>query len=205
MAASATAVVNEALAGLLAGGARTVAPDLLGWEVESTIGGVTTAGRIVEVEAYTGPHDPASHAAERIGRTRRNASMFGPAGIAYVYLIYGMHWCLNVVTAQEGFPAAVLVRALEPLAGEATMAARRGRTHDLCSGPARLCQALGVTGALDGHPLDRAPLRLIPREPVPAGRIARSPRIGVTRARERELRFFLPGNPHVSVRTGVTR
>ena len=200
-----TSVSNETLPGLLARGARAVAPDILGWEVESTVGGVRTAGRIVEVEAYTGPHDPASHAAERIGRTRRNASMFGPPGIAYVYLIYGMHWCLNVVTGQEGFPAAVLVRALEPVAGDATMAARRGRTRDLCSGPARLCQALGVTGALDGHFLDRAPLRLIPRKPVPAGSVARSPRIGVTRARDRELRFFLQGNPHVSRRTGGTR
>ena len=182
-----------------------MAPDLLGWEVESTVGGLTTSGRIVEVEAYTGPDDPASHAAERIGRTRRNASMFGPPGIAYVYLIYGMHWCLNVVTGREDVPAAVLVRALEPVTGEATMAARRGRHRDLCSGPARLCQALGVTGELDGHPLDRAPLRLVPRKPVPAGSIARSPRIGVTRARERELRFFLHGNPHVSRRTGGTR
>lgn len=197
--------VSGALAGLLSGGARAVAPDLLGWEVESTVGGLTTSGRIVEVEAYTGPHDPASHAAERIGRTRRNASMFGPPGIAYVYLIYGMHWCLNVVTGREDFPAAVLVRALEPVTGEAAMAARRGRPRDLCSGPARLCQALGVTGELDGHMLDRAPLRLVPRRPVPAGSIARSPRIGVTRARERELRFFLHGNPHVSRRTGVTR
>lgn len=205
MAPSGTAVVNETLAGLLAGGARAVAPGLLGWEVESTLGGARTVGRIVEVEAYTGPHDPASHAAERIGRTRRNASMFGPPGIAYVYLIYGMHWCLNVVTEREGFPAAVLVRALDPVTGEATMAARRGRSRDLCSGPARLCQALGITGASDGHPLDRAPLRLIPRAPVPAGSVGRSPRIGVTRARGRELRFFLQGNPHVSRRTGGSR
>ena len=114
-----------------------------------------------------------------------------------------MHWCLNVVTDREEVPAAVLLRALEPVAGEATMAARRGRTRDLCSGPGRLCQALGVTGALDGHPLDRAPLRLIPREPVPAERVARSPRIGVSRARDRELRFFLRDNPHVSTRTGT--
>lgn len=202
---SGTAAVSDALAGFLSGGAREVAPGLLGWEVESTVGGVRTAGRIVEVEAYTGPDDPASHAAERIGRTRRNASMFGPPGIAYVYLIYGMHWCLNVVTDREDHPAAVLVRALEPVTGEATMAARRGRTRDLCSGPARLCQALGVTGALDGHLLDRAPLRLLPRKPVPVASVARSPRIGVTRARERELRFFLQGNPHVSRHTGGTR
>ena len=199
------AVVDAALARPLERGARAVAPDLLGWEIESTVGGLRTVGRIVEVEAYTGPHDAASHAAERIGRTRRNASMFGPPGIAYVYLIYGVHWCFNVVTGREDYPSAILVRALEPVVGEATMEARRGRTRDLCSGPGRLCQALGVTGALDGHPLDRAPLRLIPRQPVPTGRVGRSPRIGVTRARERELRFFLRGSPHLSVRTGGTR
>ena len=205
MASSGTCAVDPALARLLARGARAVAPGLLGWEVESTADGERTAGRIVEVEAYTGPDDPASHAAERIGRTRRNASMFGPPGIAYVYLIYGMHWCLNVVTGRQDHPAAVLVRALEPVAGEAAMTARRGRSRDLCSGPGRLCQALGITGALDGHPLDRPPLRLIPREPDATARIGRSRRIGVTRGREHELRFFLRGNPHVSTRTGGTR
>ena len=196
--------MSAKLAGPLGRRARVVAPELIGWMVESTIGGVRTAGRIVEVEAYTGPDDPASHAAERIGRTRRNASMFGPPGIAYVYLIYGVHWCLNVVTGEEDDPAAVLVRALEPVAGKGTMAARRGRTSDLCTGPGRLCQALGITGALDGHPLDRAPLRLVPGQPVARERIGRSRRIGVTRARERELRFFLRGNPHVSRGTGRT-
>ena len=205
MASSGTRAVDVALARRLARGAGAVAPGLLGWEVESTVGRERTAGRIVEVEAYTGPDDPASHAAERIGRTRRNASMFGPPGIAYVYLIYGMHWCLNVVTARRDFPAAVLVRALEPVAGEAAMTARRGRAGDLCSGPGRLCQALGITGAHDGHPLDRPPVRLIPRELDPSARIGRSRRIGVTRARERELRFFLRGNPHVSTRTGGAR
>ena len=205
MVSAGTSTEGETLAGFLARGAQEVALELLGWEVESTAGGVRTAGRIVEVEAYTGPHDPASHAAERIGRTRRNASMFGPPGIAYVYLIYGVHWCLNVVTGEEDYPAAVLVRALEPVAGEAAMAARRGRTTDLCSGPGRLCQALGITGALDGHPLHRAPLRLIPREPVTPARIGRSRRIGVARGRERELRFFLRDNPHVSKRTGGAR
>ncbi len=198
-------VLNETLPGLLGRGARATAPDLLGWQVESTIGGVRTVGRIVEVEAYTGPHDPASHAAERIGRTRRNESMYGPPGIAYVYLIYGVHWCLNIVTGREGFPAAVLVRALEPVEGKPAMAVRRGRTRDLCSGPGRLCQALGITGECDGHSLDQAPLRLLPRDPVPSGQVACSPRIGVTRARERELRFFLQDSPHVSRRTGGTR
>jgi len=130
----------------------------------SEVDGVRTSGRIVETEAYTGPHDPASHAAERIGRTTRNAAMFGAPGIAYVYRSYGVHWCLNAVTDEPGFPAAVLIRALQPLAGIAPMRERRqvrGRPpadRELCSGPGRLTEALGITGALDGHPLARPPL-----------------------------------------------
>ncbi len=179
-------------------GAEEVAPDLLGWEIESTVGGMRTAGRIVEVEAYVGPHDPASHAAARIGRTSRNQAMFGPPGTAYVYLIYGMHWCLNVVTSDDGFPAAVLVRALEPVAGLGMMTHRRGRASDLCSGPGRLCQALAITGGLDGHDLAEAPLKVSPRSPVAPDGIERSRRIGVTRGMEHELRFYVRGNPHVS-------
>ena len=184
----------------LARGAEEVAPDLLGWEVESTVGGGRTIGRIVEVEAYMGPHDPASHAAARIGRTRRNQAMFGRAGTAYVYLIYGVHWCLNVVTSEEGFPAAVLVRALEPVVGLDVMARRRGRSSssDLCSGPGKLCQAMAITGVLDGHDLTAAPLRLIPGASVAPSRIARSPRVGVTRGLEHHLRFYVRGSPHVS-------
>lgn len=157
-------------------------------------------GRIVEAEAYVGPHDPASHAAERIGRTARNASMFGPPGIAYVYRIYGLHWCLNVVTGPEGYPAAVLIRALEPLAGIETMRRRRRlrRDHELTSGPARLAEALGITGALDGHPLQEPPLVLAAGEPVPDEAVAVGPRIGVTRAQDWPLRFYVRGNPWVS-------
>ncbi len=103
-------------------------------------------GVIVETEAYVGPHDPASHAATRIGKTERNKTMFGPPGHAYVYRSYGIHWCLNVVTEEVGFPAAVLIRALDPIVGVEEMRERRGGTAPLCAGPGRLTQALGVSG-----------------------------------------------------------
>ncbi len=175
-----------------------MAPELLGCVVETRVEGVLTSGVIVEVEAYVGPHDPASHAAERIGRTRRNEAMFGPPGRAYVYLIYGIHWCLNVVTAEEGYPAAVLVRGLEPLQGMEVMRSRRGGADALSRGPGRLGQALGITGALDGHDLSTPPLRLRPGWEVEPRDIARSPRIGIRRATDLELRFFIRDNPHVS-------
>ncbi len=171
---------------------------LLGARLLSTVDGLRTSGVVVETEAYVGPHDPASHAAERVGRTRRNASMFGPGGIAYVYRIYGMHRCLNVVTGPEGYPAAVLVRALDPLEGLDVMARRRGRKRELCSGPARLCQALAIGDELDGHDLRRAPLRLLPGWEVPDGAVGRSGRRGVRRAADWPLRFFLRDHPEVS-------
>lgn len=178
--------------------AEALAQDLLGALVVSTIDDVETVGRIVETEAYTGPDDPASHAARRIGRTARNATMFGCAGNAYVYLIYGMHWCLNVVASEAGDPQAVLIRALEPVRGLDTMRERRGRAHDLCSGPGRLCQALGIDGRLDGHDLSAAPLRLHLPPSAREGTVRCSGRIGIREARDWPLRFFLNGSPHVS-------
>lgn len=184
--------------------ARELARALLGQVLVSTIDGWRTAGRIVETEAYIGPDDPASHAARRIGRTARNASMFGPPGLAYVYRIYGIHWCLNVVSDVEGFPAAVLLRALEPLAGLGYMRQRRwpphatGRDRDLARGPARLCQALGITGTLDGHSLRDPPLVVVESTAGAAADIVSGPRVGVTRAREWPLRFRLVGSPWVS-------
>jgi DNA-3-methyladenine glycosylase len=184
--------------------AEVVARDLLGAHLISTIGGIETAGRIVETEAYIGPHDEASHAAVRIGRTVRNESMYGTPGIAYVYRIYGIHWCLNVVTDTHGFPAAVLIRALEPLHGVEHMRARRflgqKRFADtlLCSGPGKLAAALGITGALDGHRLDRVPLWMSGAEPLAADQIAAGPRIGITRAAEWPLRFWERGSRWVS-------
>lgn len=181
--------------------AELVAPRLLGTRLRSTVGGVTTEGVIVEVEAYLGPHDAASHAAERIGRTARNEAMFGPPGTAYVYSIYGVHECVNVVTGKEGCPSAVLVRALEPLTGHETMAERRGRPHPLTSGPGRLCVALGISRALNGHDLSRPPLELLPGWSLPEARIGASSRIGITRAKEWQLRFCVLGSRAVSRRT----
>jgi DNA-3-methyladenine glycosylase len=178
--------------------AESVAPDLLGARLVSTVDGRRTAGIIVEVEAYIGPDDPASHAAARIGRTRRNASMFGPPGRTYVYLSYGVHWCLNVVAGAIGNPCAVLIRAVDPTEGSDVMATRRGRERDLTSGPGRVGQAFGITHALDGHDFSSPPLRLLPGWPTPPGSIDVSPRVGVSRAQDWPLRFCVRGSPTVS-------
>jgi DNA-3-methyladenine glycosylase len=159
-----------------------VAPDLIGTTL--LVDGV--GGRIVEVEAYD-QEDPASHGYR--GRTARNEAMFGPPGHAYVYRSYGIHWCLNLVCAQEGVPEAVLIRALEPTAGLDQQRRRRGVTEvrALCSGPGKLCQALAITGQHDGLPLDVPPFRLEDREEVPV--IVTGPRIGITRATELSWRY----------------
>src|SRR5437868_9289717 len=136
-----------------------VAPELIG----ATLLVAGVGGRIVEVEAYD-QEDPASHGYR--GRTLRNASMFGPPGQAYVYRSYGIHWCLNLVCEAEGIPSAALIRALEPTRGFTEMRARRGLDDAslLCAGPGRLCQALAVTRAHDGLPLDLPPFELRPAE-----------------------------------------
>jgi DNA-3-methyladenine glycosylase len=168
-----------------------VAPELIG--VTLLVNGV--GGRIVEVEAYD-HEDPASHGYG--GRTRRNASMFGPPGHAYVYRSYGIHWCLNLVCDDEGIANAVLLRALEPTHGLAEMRARREMDDPrlLCSGPGRLCQALGVTREHDGLALDRPPFDLRAREePV---EIVTGPRIGITRAAELPWRYTEAGSRYLS-------
>lgn len=147
-------------------------------------------GRIVETEAYT-RDDAASHSFR--GPTPRNRSMFGPAGRAYVYRSYGLHWCFNIVAAGQG---AVLVRALEPLAGHSDMAARRGGSAALCSGPGRLAQALAISLAHDGLDVTAAPFSLLDRTAEPA--VLSGPRIGITKAQERPWRFGLAGSPHLS-------
>jgi DNA-3-methyladenine glycosylase len=174
-----------------------VAQDLLGCHLISEVGGTVTEGRIVETEAYGGPEDPASHAAVRSGRTRRNAPMFGPPGTAYLYRSYGIHWCFNVVTGREGDPQAVLVRALEPLGGLEVMADRRGG-RNLARGPGCLAQALGLDGSLNRHPLQGSPLFILGGEVVEPSMVARSGRIGIRRAREWPLRFYLRGHACVS-------
>jgi len=154
-------------------------------------------GRIVEVEAYD-QEDPASHGYR--GRTPRNESMFGPPGHAYVYRSYGIHWCLNLVCAGEGVPEAALIRALEPTTGIDRQRRRRG-TEDLralCSGPGKLCQALGITREQDGLPLDRPPFRLRERKDVPE--IVTAPRIGLTRATELSWRYLEANSRYLSRR-----
>jgi len=168
-----------------------VAPDLIG--VTLLVDGV--GGRIVEVEAYD-QEDPASHAFR--GLTPRNAVMFGAAGYAYVYRSYGIHSCLNFVCDEPGRAEAVLIRALRPESGLEAMRARRGveAARALCSGPGKLCQALGVSREHDAVPLDAPPFELLPRGATPL--IVTGPRIGITRAAELNWRYALEGSPFLS-------
>jgi DNA-3-methyladenine glycosylase len=168
-----------------------VAPALIGATL--LVDGV--GGRIVEVEAYD-HEDPASHGFR--GRTERNAAMFGPPGHAYVYRSYGIHWCLNLVCEAEGVANAVLVRALEPTHGLDAMRGRRGLEDPrlLCSGPGRLCQALGVTREHDGLALDRPPFEVLSAEG--SVEVVSGPRIGITRAAELPWRYAEAGSRFLS-------
>ncbi len=190
-------------------GTEIVARELLGCLLWSESGGLVAAGRIVEVEAYFGEEDPASHAGR--GPTPRSAIMFGPPGMAYVYFIYGMHHCVNAVTEPAGKAGAVLLRALEPVAGQTIMADRCPgirRAADLCRGPGRLCRALGVDLGWCGLPLAgrRASARGAARRLwIAAGedrppRVVATPRIGVRRAADRLLRFVDADSPCLSRR-----
>jgi DNA-3-methyladenine glycosylase len=175
--------------------AEIVAADLVGTVVVSTVGGRTTAGRIVETEAYLGYDDPASHGYLH-RRNTRNEALFGPPGIWYVYLSYGMHWCANLVCQREGLASAVLLRALEPLEGLDEMRKRRGPVADrqLCSGPGRLCQALGITRTLDGVRMRSGPVLVQRGDVLPPGSVLATPRIGITKAADWPLRFHLAGS-----------
>lgn len=168
-----------------------VAPELIG--ATFLFGGV--GGTIVEVEAYHHT-DPAAHS--YVGRTKRNAIMFGPPGHAYVYRSYGVHWCVNFVCEAEESASAVLIRALAPTAGLSIMRKRRGLKdeHLLCSGPGRLCQALAITDAQNGWPLDAPPFVL--RAAAQPEEIAVGPRIGITKAAEKPWRYGLRGSPFLS-------
>lgn len=175
--------------------AATVARGLLGAVVISEVRGCLTAGRIVEVEAYLGAEDPASHA-WRLRRNAGNEALYGSAGNWYVYRSYGMHWCTNLVTGPPGQGAAVLLRALEPLEGLDAMRRRRGMTEPrvLCAGPGRLCQALGITRALDGVPMQRSVVRVEQGEELAAEEVVVTPRIGISRAMDWPLRLMVRGS-----------
>lgn len=176
-----------------------VANDLLGAVLVHRTSACLLAGRIVEVEAYLGSDDPAAHSSA--GLTSRTRVIFGPPGHAYVYRIYGMYCCLNVVAEADGDPGCVLIRALEPLCGAEDMWSRRPaakRRRDLCSGPGKLTSAMAIGMDLYGADLLKGPLRVrLPRtsEPVTIGA---TPRIGITKAADLELRFFIADNEYVS-------
>ena len=183
--------VHELPASFFAGDALAVAPTLLN---KVLVGAGGTAGRVVEVEAYRGADDPGSHAYR--GMTPRTEIMFGSPGMLYVYFTYGMHWCANVVAEEEGHPAAILIRALSPLRGHDVMRRRRvkaRRDRDLSNGPAKLCQALGIDGTLDGT---KAPLFddgvAPPADPV------QTTRIGLTHGMDLPWRWYVADDPHVS-------
>jgi DNA-3-methyladenine glycosylase len=179
--------------------AEQVAADLLGTTIVSTLGNQVTEARIVETEAYLGYDDPASHGYLH-RRNARNLALFGPPGSWYVYLSYGMHWCANLVCQRPGLASAVLLRALEPLAGIEAMRKRRHgvEVKHLCSGPGKLCQALGIDRDLDGAPMARS--AVIVRRPTgwEQPRVAVTPRIGITKAADWPLRFHVAGSPWVS-------
>lgn len=175
-----------------------VARDLLGMILWSETPEGVASGRIVETEAYIGEHDAACHAAA--GYTARTKWLYGPPGTAYVYFIYGVHWCFNAVTRRDGEPGAVLIRALEPVDGIELMRERRGvpRDRDLTNGPGKLCRALGITGDHNGLRLDRSALTIRRGRPVPASDVLVSPRIGITRAADWPLRWYIRDNQFVS-------
>lgn len=181
---------------------RLVAPELLGLVLRHGC----RSGRIMEVEAYCGPEDPASHTFR--GRTARNGTMFGPAGLLYVYRSYGLHWCANVVCGGEGEGVAVLVRALSPLEGidEMRVARTAGRVataprladRDLCRGPGRLCQALGIDGGHDGTDLLSGRGPRLDDDGWRPSRVEQGVRVGISVAAERPWRWWVAGAPEVS-------
>jgi DNA-3-methyladenine glycosylase len=176
-----------------------VARGLLGAVLESTVNGARCRGRIVETEAYTGEEDLACHAAA--GRTARTEVLYGPPGRAYVYFIYGMHWCVNAVTRAKGLPSAVLIRALEPTGGIDAMRRRRHGHPDreLTNGPSKLCEALAITGPrFHGVSLISSPLRILEGDAVPDHDVAITPRIGISKAADDPLRWIVRSSNYIS-------
>ncbi len=179
-----------------------VARALLGHFLFRETGEGAVSGIIVETEAYLSENDPACHASR--GMTRRNAAMFGPAGTAYIYFIYGNYHCFNVVTGPEGKGEAVLIRAVEPVEGLELMLQRRGRPvkkENLANGPGKLCQAFAIDKHLNGHDLRRKPLYLVQNGVVDGQvEVAVTPRIGITSAADKLLRFTVSGSNYLSRR-----
>jgi DNA-3-methyladenine glycosylase len=176
-----------------------VSRELLGAVLECTTPEGITRGRIVETEAYLGPHDPACHAVA--GLTARTRHLFGPPGVAYVYRIYGMYWCFNAVTRESGHGSAVLVRAVAPIDGIELMRRRRPnvkRDRDLTNGPGKLCMAMGIDGSMSGTSLRDGPIVIRRGTPVPDSEVVVTPRIGITRAAEWPLRYLIRDDPYVS-------
>ena len=182
---------------VLSGSAEVVAARLVGCLLVREIDGQTLIGRIVETEAYD-QQDAASHSYK--GQTPRTEVMFGPAGRLYVYFTYGMHYCCNVVTGAVGHGSAVLIRAIEPLEGQAAMSQRRhGRAGEqLTNGPAKLCQALGIDRRLNGHDLTTQPLQLIMQPALTPTAVVQTTRIGLSHAVDVPWRFYERSNPYVS-------
>ena len=178
--------------------APNVAERLLGCYIERDIDGQTLIARIVETEAYDAT-DAASHSFN--GETKRTKVLFGPAGYLYVYFTYGMHYCCNVVVGEEGYGAAVLIRAIEPINGTVYMESRRGKTGVLATnGPAKVCQAMAINLSDNGDNLRTGSVRLIEQPPIEKTNITVTPRIGISKAKDTPWRFCITDNPYVSRR-----
>jgi len=176
-----------------------VARELLGAVLECRTADGVASGRIVETEAYIGEHDLACHAAA--GRTARTAPLYGAPGIAYVYFIYGMYWCFNAVTREKGHGSAVLVRAASPLDGIELMRRRRPRAkrdRDLTNGPGKLCLAMGIDGSMSGKSLRTGPIIIRRGDEVEDRDVVVTPRIGIAKAADWPLRYFIRDDPFVS-------
>jgi len=176
-----------------------VSRELLGTILECRTREGITRGRIVETEAYLGPDDPACHAAS--GLTARTEHLFGPPGMSYVYFIYGMYWCFNAVTREKGHGSAVLVRAVSPVDGIDLMRERRPRARrdvDLTNGPGKLCLAMAIDGTMNGLSLRESPLVIRAGDVVPDADVVVTPRIGISKAAEWPLRYFIRDDPFVS-------
>lgn len=170
---------------------------LLGKVLVRELDGERLSGVIVETEAYH-QDDPAAHSFT--GHSARTAAMFGPAGRAYIYRSYGIHWCLNVTAGIEGEGSGILIRALQPLEGLPTMRRLRGQTAEtqLCNGPGKLAQAMAITKDLYGHDLSKPPLFIEERPEIPDQEVVVAPRVGITKNAEALLRFYIKGSPFIS-------